>query len=102
MKNKLLITLLASLVMSANVALAESAKDIIASAETAQKKAASVGGEWRDVGKFIKAAKTALKNGDKKKATKLAKKALQQSKDGYSQAMRQAEVALELPAYMKK
>lgn len=104
MKKTLLITILATLLSVANFASAEkeaSAKDIIASAEKAQKKAASVNGEWRDIGKFIKAAKAALKEGDKKKASQLAKKALQQSEDGYSQAMRQVDIAKDLPPYIR-
>ena len=40
----------------------------IEKAETARKKAASVGGEWRDTGKMIKKAKAAAKNGDYDKA----------------------------------
>ena len=61
----------------------------IKAAEAARKKAASVGGEWRDIGKFIKKAKKALKKGDEKTALKLANKARIQGEDGYTQALAQ-------------
>ena len=79
----------------------ESIESVISAAKDAQKKAASVGGEWRDVGKFIKKAEAAAKDGKAKKAMKLAKKALQQSEDGYKQAMEQAESVKGFPDYMK-
>lgn len=59
----------------------------IAAAAAACKKAASVGGEWRDVGKFIKQAKAAAKAGDDAKAIKLADKARVQCELGYEQAI---------------
>ena len=49
-------------------------KTMIDQADVSRKKAASVSGEWRDTGKFIKKAKAALKDGKYEKAIKLAKK----------------------------
>ncbi len=60
-----------------------------AEAEALQKKANSVGGEWRDVGKFMKEAKAAAKEGNFDKASKLLAKAKFQSEAGYKQAMEQ-------------
>ena len=60
-----------------------------AEVETLQKKANSVGGEWRDVGKFMKEAKAAAKEGNFDKASKLLAKAKFQSEAGYKQAMEQ-------------
>ncbi len=72
---------------------AAAVKQAIADAKAAQKKAASVEGEWRDVGKFIKKAEKALKKGDLDTAMKLAKKARVQSELGYKQAMEQRKSA---------
>lgn len=65
------------------------AEKACAAAEAARKKAASVGGEWRDIGKTIKKAKKAMKAGDDKKAIKLCNKARQQGEIGYEQALRE-------------
>jgi len=59
----------------------------ISAAEAARKKAASVGGEWRDIGKMIKKAKKALKKGDEGKALKLANKARLQGELGYAKIL---------------
>ncbi|GMR08386.1 MAG: hypothetical protein BMS9Abin26_1391 [Gammaproteobacteria bacterium] len=59
----------------------------IKAASAAKKKAASVGGEWRNTGKFIKKAKKAAKKGHFKKAIKLANKAKREGELGYKQAM---------------
>ena len=59
----------------------------LAAANAARKKAASVGGEWRDIGKIIKKAKKALKAGDAGKCVKLANKARRQGEIGYAQAL---------------
>jgi nucleoid-associated protein YgaU len=59
----------------------------LAAAEAARKKAASVGGEWRDTGKIIKKAEAALKAGDGAKCVKLANQARRQGEMGYAQAM---------------
>jgi len=66
---------------------AESAKAMIDAAKSAQKKAAKVGGEWRDVGKFIKKAEEALSKKDYATAVKMAKKAKSQGEMGENQAM---------------
>jgi len=55
----------------------------LARAEAARKKAASVGGEWRDTKKIMKKAKKA--GGDK--CVKLAAKARRQGEIGYAQAL---------------
>ncbi len=68
-------------------------------AEAARKKAASVGGEWRDIGKFIKNAKKALANGKYEKAINLAKKAARQGELGYQQMMNQKDNYM--PGYFK-
>lgn len=58
-------------------------------AVAARKKAASVGFEWRDIGKFLKKAKAAAKKGDYDKAIKLARKAKAQGELGYQQYLSQ-------------
>ena len=68
-------------------------KAAIAAAKAAQKKAAAAEGEWRDVGKFIKKAEKAAKEGKIEQAMKLAKKAQRQSELGYEQAMDQKKNA---------
>ncbi|MEN8174466.1 MAG: hypothetical protein ABFS23_01800 [Pseudomonadota bacterium] len=60
-----------------------------AAAEAAQKKAASVGGEWRDVGKFLKQANAAAKSGDYETAVKQATKARRHGELGHEQAVAQ-------------
>lgn len=78
---------------------ADSANAAIAAATAAAKKANSVGGEWRDTGKFIKQAKGAVKKNDFAKATKLANKAREQGEMGYKQAMSQQK--LRMPSFLK-
>lgn len=68
-------------------------------ADTSRKKAASVGGEWRDTGKLIKQAKAAAKKGDYKKALELANTAYRQGELGYRQAMDQKGAGF--PPYMR-
>ena len=74
-------------------------EEMLRAAEAAQKTAAEVGGEWRDVGKLIKAAKAAADSGAYGKATALANKARQQSELGYKQAL--AEKNAGMPDYVK-
>lgn len=63
---------------------------LIAKAESAIKKSASVGGEWRDAKKkILKDAKAALAKGDLKTAEKKAKFALFQGEMGIKQAEEQ-------------
>jgi hypothetical protein len=78
-------------------ALAERA---IADAEAARKKAASIGGEWRDTGKMLKEAEEALKTGEFDKAIKLASQAKRQGELGHAQAL--AEKDADFPSFMKK
>ena len=68
-------------------------------AEKARKKAASVGGEWRDIHKFIKKAKKALAAGKYEKAIALAKKSIRQAEMGYKQMMDQKNSYM--PGYFK-
>jgi len=70
----------------------------MAGAQEARKKAAGVGGEWRDVGKLLKKAEAAAKDGDYAKAIKLAETAKKQGELGYEQAMSQKGAGL--PDYM--
>ena len=71
----------------------------IVAAENAQKKAASVDGEWRDTGKIINQAKAAQAEGDFAQAVKLANKAERQGELGYEQAVSQEK--LQIPSYLK-
>jgi len=72
---------------AADAAAAEAAsvKQSISAAEKANKKAKSVGFEWRDTGKLILKAGTAAKRGDSKGAMKLAGKAKTQAELAYKQ-----------------
>ena len=72
---------------------------MLRAAEAAQKTAAEAGGEWRDVGKLIKAAKEAAESGAYAKATALANRARQESELGYKQAL--AEKNAGIPDYVK-
>jgi len=71
----------------------------IAAADEARKKAASVGGEWRDTGKFIKEAQALADEGKLDEALKLADKAKRQGELGYEQAMNEKDA--DMPAYMR-
>lgn len=67
--------LLATLTLAlSTTVMASSADDAIAAAKAAQKEAKSLGFEWRDMGKTIKKAEAAAKEGKEKKAIKLANK----------------------------
>ena len=59
-------------------------------AVAAQEKAASVSGEWRDIGKFLKEAQKLAEAGDFEAAVKLAQKAENQGHRGYEQMTSQA------------
>jgi hypothetical protein len=89
----------ASVLAGGTKADAAMAADTIAKAEAARKQAASVNGEWRDTGKFIKQAQQAAKAGEHDKAVKLAKKAEQEGRLGYAQQVSQSE--LKIPSYLK-
>jgi hypothetical protein len=75
------------------------AQAMIEKAEQARKKADSVNGEWRDTGKLVKQAKSALDKGETVKAMKLAAEAHKQSVLGYQQAVSQQQ--LQLPSYLR-
>ncbi len=64
-------------------------QQVLAAAKAARKKAASVDGEWRDIGKILKKAEAAAKKGDYKKAIELAEFAKFQGDMGYQQAIGQ-------------
>lgn len=81
--------------MAADDAEKASYETTLAAAKAAQKKAASVNGEWRDVGSFIKDAEKAAESGDYKTGLKMAKRARVQSELGYEQAMEQKNAKLE-------
>ncbi len=72
---------------------------LITKAEVTRKKAASVGGEWRDTAKLIKKAKKYQKEGRCEKAIKVIKQAIMEGEMGYQQAMQQKESYL--PGYFK-
>ena len=74
-------------------------KAAIEKADNARKKAASVGGEWRDTGKMIKKAKAAAGKNDYSSALKLAHDAYRQGELGYQQAMAEKDVGF--PDYLK-
>lgn len=77
---------------------ATAADQAIAAAESARKKAASVGGEWRDTFNMIGEARDLAKAGDFAGAIKIASKAKRQGELGYAQAM--AETHAGFPSYM--
>lgn len=61
----------------------------ITAAESARQQAAKIGGEWRDTGKMIEAARKAAGEGKYDEALSLAEQARVQSVLGYEQAMSQ-------------
>jgi ABC-type uncharacterized transport system YnjBCD substrate-binding protein len=65
------------------------AEEAIAAARAAQKSAAKVGGEWRDIRKLIKSAERLLAKGKHQQAIKQAQKAEAQGRLGYIQATTQ-------------
>lgn len=79
---------------------AAAAESLIAAAEEARKKAADVGGEWRDVGKMIKSAQTFMGAGEFDKAIEAASAAKFHAEKGYEQAL--AEKDADMPDYMRK
>lgn len=103
MKIKTLMTtlVLSACFMTVPVIAGDDVESAIKDAKEAVKKAATVGGVWRDTSKFIKKAEVAAKKGDTKKALKLAKKAKSQAEDGYIQAVHEAKTTTEFPDYLK-
>jgi len=96
MKSAIKTTLLAaSLLLVSNAfqlpaeAAGPSAEAAIAAAKDAQKHAAEVGGEWRDVGKMIAKAEALLKEGKPDESAKMAEDAEAQAMLGYIQATSQ-------------
>lgn len=71
---------------------------LMTEARQAREKAASVNGEWRDIGKFLEQAEQAATKGDFTTAKRLAAKAKRQGKLGYKQAMSQRDA--DFPEYM--
>ncbi len=84
MKLKLLLATLA-LTVSAG-AMANKTQDAIDAAKKAKKEAAAVGFEWTLMGKYIKKAEQAAKDGKDKKAIKLANNVVMQGKAALKQA----------------
>jgi hypothetical protein len=76
------------------------AESLIAAAEEARKRAASVGGEWRDTADLIKSAQTLAGAGDFDQAIEAASAAKFQADRGYEQAM--AEQGADFPDYVLK
>ncbi len=74
------------------------AQRLLAQAMEWQRKAASVGGEWRDVQPLIDQAGEAMHQGEYVLAAELAEQALFQAKSGYEQMESQKAVAN--PAYL--
>lgn len=71
----------------------------LAAAKAAQKKADSVGGEWRDIGEFLQKAEELAKKNQWSEAIQLTEKARKHSELGYVQALDQKNA--DFPAYMK-
>ncbi len=69
----------------------ENAAKSIAAAETANKKAAAAGFEWRDTGKMLKQAKEAAAKKDYAKAIELAQRAERQGENALNQAANAAK-----------
>lgn len=92
------VSLMAADAKNADAKAAE-AQTMIAAAEEARKKAASVDSEWRDTADYIKQAQAALKAGKPDDAIRLAKIAEDQGNLGYEQGFSQQE--LKLPSYFK-
>lgn len=82
----------------------QDANAAIARAKEAQKMAASVESEWRDLGKLLRKAEDAAAKGKIEEAIALAKKAETQGRLGYEQGMAQSELRIPefFKPYMKK
>ncbi|MBK1723128.1 hypothetical protein [Thiocystis violacea] len=78
--------------------ISQRAQQAIDAAETARKKAASVGGEWRDTADMIAEAEGLLKSGKFEDAITLATKAQRQGELGYEQAMQEKDA--DFPSYV--
>jgi len=70
----------------------------LAAAQASERKAASVGGEWRDTGQLIKESQAAAEKGDFDAAIKLADEARFQGEMGFLQAVSQKNAGN--PAYL--
>ena len=74
---------------------------LLSEAVAAQKKANEIGGEWRDIQKFIDESKKAMAGGDEEKAMHLARKAKTHSELGYQQALSQRGI-IQIPSYLQR
>lgn len=83
-----------------DVAMTRRAEQAIKAAEAARKKAASVGGEWRDTAKLIKEAEGLAKSGKFEESIALATKAKRQGELGYEQAIREKDA--DFPSYVAR
>lgn len=79
---------------------ADTLKAAVEAATASQKAAKAVGGEWRDIGKFLKKAEASGAAGDFAKAVKLANKAASQGEMGKAQM--EGQTNLDFPAYFTK
>jgi len=70
----------------------------LTAAQASEKKAASVGGEWRDTGQLIKDSQAAAEKGNFEAAIKLADEARFQGEMGFLQAVSQKNAGT--PAYL--
>lgn len=82
-----------------DVAADRDAAHAIHQAEQARKLAASVGGEWRDVGQMIEDAQRLAKSGRFQDAIDLANQAKRQAELGHGQAIRERHA--DFPAYVR-
>lgn len=74
---------------------ADEVRQAIAAAEEEKNKAAEMGFEWRDTGKFIKEAREELEAGNYDKAMELAREAEFQGEQAQEQARSQADAGPE-------
>ncbi len=74
-------------------------EEAIATAIAARQQATTVGGEWRDTEAFITEAQDAALQGDYQRALELARRAAEQGRLGYLQAISQKEA--DFPPYFR-
>jgi len=101
LKKVLMVSTFAIASSFATTSFAEETADTLKAATDAavasQKAAKAAGGEWRDIGKFLKKSAEAGAAGDFDKAVKLAKKADDQAQMGKAQM--EGQTNLDFPAY---
>ena len=93
--NKKLASVVAAVVMATNASFATASEDFAASwdaADAKRQEAEAVGYEWRDTGKFLKAAKAEAEAGNDEKAMQLVARAMEESVDALAQAERESKL----------